>query len=61
MHVRILQSAKLLDEMHAWAAQLRTHLPAAAAPALLVAGDLNCDGGDAALQLITTGSVEGYG
>ena len=42
--------------MHAWAAQLRTHLPAAAAPALLVAGDLNCDGGDAALQLITTGS-----
>ena len=41
MHVRLLQTAKLLDEMHAWAAQLRAQLPAAAAaPALIVAGDL---------------------
>ena len=40
MHVRLLQTAKLLDEMHAWAAQLRAQLPAAAAPALVVAGEL---------------------
>jgi hypothetical protein len=38
--VRILQSAKLLDEMHAWDEQLRARLPAAAAPALLVAGEM---------------------
>ena len=41
MHVRLLQTAKLLDEMNAWSDQLRAQLPAAAAPALIVAGELH--------------------
>ena len=40
MHVRLLQTAKLLDEMYAWAAELRARLPAGATPALIVAGEL---------------------
>ena len=58
MHVRLLQTAKLLDQMHAWAAELRARLPQASAPALLVAGDLNSDASDAVIRLITRGSVE---
>ena len=57
MHVRLLQTSKLLEEMHAWSAELRTQLPAASAPALVLAGDLNADATDGAIQLLTSGSV----
>ena len=54
MHVRVMQSAKLLHHAHQWVAQL----PAAAAPALILAGDLNSDSTDAAVRLLTCGVVE---
>ena len=54
MHVRVMQTAKILEHAHAWAAQL----PAAEAPALLLAGDLNSESTDAVVRLLTTGFVE---
>ncbi len=58
MHVRLLQTAKLLEEMHSWVAELRAAEPAAAEPALIVAGDLNSDASDAVIRLLTRGRVE---
>mmetsp|Transcript_20780 Transcript_20780/g.65031 ORF Transcript_20780/g.65031 Transcript_20780/m.65031 type:complete len:497 (+) Transcript_20780:569-2059(+) len=52
MHVRLLQTAALLEEMDSWA----EHLPAATPR--IVAGDLNADASDAAIKLLTTGRVE---
>ena len=40
MHVRLLQTAKLVEQMHSWAAQLRDQPPVTQSPALVVAGDL---------------------
>ena len=67
MHVRTMQTALILDGLREWSDELQpqqqeerqraTGAPVAAAPALIVAGDLNADASDAALQLLTTGLV----
>jgi hypothetical protein len=60
MHVRLMQTAKILDHAHRWAAEHTAawRLPAAAAPALIVAGDLNSDATDAVVRLLTSGVIE---
>ena len=52
MHVRLLQTAALLEEMDSWAERLPAATPR------IVAGDLNADASDAAIKLLTTGRVE---
>jgi endonuclease/exonuclease/phosphatase family metal-dependent hydrolase len=56
MHVRVMQLTKLLHHAH----EMASALPPADAPALVVAGDLNSEAGDAALRLLTTGLVEAH-
>ena len=67
MHVRTMQTALILDGLREWSDELQPQQQeerqqaigalAAAAPALIVAGDLNADASDAALQLLTSGLV----
>jgi len=54
VHVRLMQTAALLDHAHRWAAQAdgETELPP-----LVVLGDLNSDSTDAAYALLTEGQV----
>eukprot|EP00966_Prymnesium_polylepis_P034747 807762-Prymnesium_polylepis.2 len=52
MHVRLMQTAKVLEHAHELAAKVP------AAPALILAGDLNSDSTDAAVRLLTAGIVE---
>ena len=55
VHVRLLQTAKILERAHAWAAEVTP--PSSTPPALVVAGDLNSDSTDAVLRLLTSGQV----
>ncbi|KOO53394.1 cellulase (glycosyl hydrolase family 5) subfamily protein [Chrysochromulina tobinii] len=67
MHVRTMQTALILDGLREWSDELQPQQQeerqraigalAASAPALIVAGDLNADASDAALQLLTSGLV----